>query len=301
MSHIYSEHLLDQEIRLLELQPGCGPEAITTRLITSNLLDEPNFEALSYVWGDPSGRKQISCEGATITIPENLHDALLHLRLPQITRLIWADAICINQYDVEERNHQVTLMRHIYHQASRVVVWLGRDRGENLHLAARAMNFIYQRSLDYAESQNLSMADCNSFGHIESVKVAENGSLYDAFDDNTWSSISFFFKRQWFERIWCVQEIILARQGVIVLDTCQISWEHVGRAAAVLITQSTQPKHFRSSHRQRDAALQSAFASQLWFHGGKQTILANLETFCNRKATDPRDIVYGLLGLQDYT
>lgn len=128
MSIIYLNCLLDRQIRMLELHPGSGEEAIKTSLITSDIFNNPGFEAVSYVWGDQTVRKQISCEGADITVTENLHDALLHMRLPQTPRLIWADAICINQNDDEEKIHQVGMMGKIYATATHTVIFLGGPR-----------------------------------------------------------------------------------------------------------------------------------------------------------------------------
>lgn len=38
---------------------------------------------------------------------------------------MWIDSICIDQANVEERNHQTNLMWTIYWRASRVWLWLG--------------------------------------------------------------------------------------------------------------------------------------------------------------------------------
>lgn len=301
MPAIYSNRLAGKQVRILELLPGSGNESVKTRLITSDLSDGPDFEALSYVWGEQTVKCQISCEGATITITESLHDALLQIRLPRISRQIWADAVCINQQDLVERNQQVSLMQLIYSQASRVLVWLGRDCGEKVHLAVSAIDLIYESCISYAQAQNLNLAECMSFKHLESVRVVTNKSLDGAFDKETWLSISRFYARPWFERIWCAQEIILGQHGIILIDTCHVTWERVGVAAAVLTAQISQPTQYSSGHRQCDEAYRCVSAAQLYFHQGKDTILGNLETFCIRKATDPRDIVYGLLGLQDCT
>jgi hypothetical protein len=64
-------------------------------------------------------------EVAGLAITKNLHDALLRLRLPTQPRLVWTDAICINQEDIEERGSQVKLMGDIYRFADSVVIWLG--------------------------------------------------------------------------------------------------------------------------------------------------------------------------------
>lgn len=41
------------------------------------------------------------------------------------SRLLWADAVCINQADDAERGSQVGMMGRIYGQAARTLVWLG--------------------------------------------------------------------------------------------------------------------------------------------------------------------------------
>jgi hypothetical protein len=83
-------------------------------------------EALSYVWGIPTVGPLNMCNGAWLRITPNLGDALEALRHPTERKLLWADAICINQRDPNERNHQIKLMAQIYSTAKRVLVWLGR-------------------------------------------------------------------------------------------------------------------------------------------------------------------------------
>ena len=56
---------------------------------------------------------------------QNLSDFLRFLRLPRASRLLWADAICIDQTTDVEKNHQLRLMGRIYRQAKEVVVWFG--------------------------------------------------------------------------------------------------------------------------------------------------------------------------------
>ncbi|KGQ02704.1 hypothetical protein BBAD15_g12079 [Beauveria bassiana D1-5] len=179
-----------------------------------------------------------------------------------------------------------------------VVVWFGRDGGENLHLAVAAINSIYQRYVEHAAIQNSSLAKM-SFSQLESITIAESIPLDDAFDSETWISLSRFFARPWFERVWCVQEIILAKQGMILTDTCQVPWERVGTSAAILLAQISRPTDYYSRPRQRDKAIICVRAAQLHSHTRKTTLLGNLGLFRDRKAMDPRDLVYGLLGLQD--
>jgi hypothetical protein len=72
-------------------------------------------------------REQILCcdDGLLIKITANLHSALSRFRLNSHNRCFWADAVCINQVDPEEKSRQIPLMPRIYRNASKVLVWLG--------------------------------------------------------------------------------------------------------------------------------------------------------------------------------
>jgi hypothetical protein len=104
------------------------------------------YEALSYVWGDLKDLWSISVDKYNLPITINLYAALLCLRDHFIDRIIWVDAICINQEDVIEKGMQVRYMAEIYSKASRVILWLGEaaddsDRAlEEIHLAIDEMS-----------------------------------------------------------------------------------------------------------------------------------------------------------------
>jgi len=110
------------EIRLLRLQPRSSAEAITCSLHLADLDDEHcKYEALSYQWGDASKMKQMILDGRSVTVRENLWWALWYLRRQDGIRVIWIDALCINQENIIERNHQITQMGNIYRRATMVV------------------------------------------------------------------------------------------------------------------------------------------------------------------------------------
>ena len=85
------------------------------------------YEALSYVWGDSHERLPIYVDGDQLLITRNLYAALLRLRDHSFERMVWIDAICIDQENPEERGRQVQLMAKIYSNALCVIVWLGED------------------------------------------------------------------------------------------------------------------------------------------------------------------------------
>src|SRR5699024_9944047 len=83
------------------------------------------YGALSYVWGIDVKPQSIMLDGCTFPVTSNLHAALINLRDHQIDRVLWVDAISINQDDQDEKSKQIPLMRTIYAQAAHVIVWLG--------------------------------------------------------------------------------------------------------------------------------------------------------------------------------
>jgi hypothetical protein len=89
------------------------------------------YEALSYVWGSPERTREVIVRAKwprsnkVLRISKNLSTALRYLRQQDEERILWVDAICINQDDLNERSKEVKMMGSIYKNARRVVVWLG--------------------------------------------------------------------------------------------------------------------------------------------------------------------------------
>ena len=134
--NLYQPLPAGESIRLLQLQPGPRDEPISCNLQPANFNDNlPAYEALSYVWGSSSDTRPIICNGREVAVTRNLRNALRRLRRHDSTRLIWVDAICINQRNDEERGHQVRHMGSIYQRATRVLIWLGKDESEEAEQA----------------------------------------------------------------------------------------------------------------------------------------------------------------------
>jgi len=118
-------------IRLLRLLPDEYKTApLQCKLCDYSLqkLDRTHlYEALSYVWGSKYKFQSISIDEHDLPVTANLHAALLRLRDRTFERIIWVDAVCINQENLEERKQQVRLMAKIYSKAHRVIVWLGKN------------------------------------------------------------------------------------------------------------------------------------------------------------------------------
>jgi len=79
--------------RLLELSPGQDEDEVSFQLVIVDWDKPPQYEAISYAWGLPSWKATTICDGKHLTISTNLLSALSHLRYPNRTRVLWADAI----------------------------------------------------------------------------------------------------------------------------------------------------------------------------------------------------------------
>ncbi|KAL5312856.1 hypothetical protein ACEPPN_019282 [Leptodophora sp. 'Broadleaf-Isolate-01'] len=119
----------NDSIRLLTLHPGGWGDSIKCELSVTTFSSKPEYEALSYAWGDSKATKAIWVNGVKVQIKENLRQALYHLRHDKEQRVLWTDALCINQAKTDEakreKNKQVPLMAFIYRRAQNVLIWLG--------------------------------------------------------------------------------------------------------------------------------------------------------------------------------
>ena len=285
MSH-YSKPLdpRRKEIRRLVLQPLSTGTDLRCSTETISLLDQPEYEALSYVWGDASVQRVILFDGMPFPVTANLAIALHHLRLPNTARRIWVDALCINQSNTTERNEQVILMGEIYAKANPVLIWLG-EASEESDEAFALMSTITQ-----------------------GTEVTEEMS------HKMFAFYMQLVEREWFTRLWTVQELALASHDPLV--GCGNKWktwsallgvwqtvaltefskmgmvifeegdDNEGRGGAISGTRPTGTKIDLLNN------LRTAVASK----GGEELRDLLLNT-SSSKATEPRDRIYALLGM----
>lgn len=135
-SYQYSQLIGTGNIRLLRLLPHGDKNApLQCQLFDYPLLELEEgphmYEALSYVWGSSEKPHTICIEGNTMAITANLHEVLVRLRDRMIERILWIDAICIDQSSTIERGDQITHMAEICCKANRVIVWLGENADDS--------------------------------------------------------------------------------------------------------------------------------------------------------------------------
>jgi hypothetical protein len=115
------------EIRLIAILPGAHDDPISC-VFDRHELRTPDleFRALSYTWGNPSPTHVIFINNIAFTVRQNLWLFLKQERQSKRFGRIWIDALCINQLNTGERNHQVALMKEIYSQVISCYIWSRR-------------------------------------------------------------------------------------------------------------------------------------------------------------------------------
>jgi hypothetical protein len=269
------------EIRLLRLKPASKPtDRIVCELFHTRLESAPPYRALSYAWGAKAKLQSIQVDNSPASVTGNLKNALQRLRPNEGEGdlILWADALCINQSDIPERNLQTGKMRMIYHNAENVSVWLGLK------------NYKSDLAMQLAR-------DINRCSREEIPGMIQNPLNADAF-----GALVVLFRRQYWWRIWVVQEVSCAKDCTIYCGQQSISWAELEGVCDIL--------------RDYEDLLQDLYYSRLSYirtltHGGPKSLLLSrfstkgirpplfelIATHKSKKSTDPKDKVYALVGI----
>jgi hypothetical protein len=200
-SYTYTPLQMADSIRLIELLPGREDFPLRCNIFQAcRSRNAIRHEALSYAWGEPKFVRQLE-EAATrtvISITQSLYEALQALRDQELSMWLWVDALCIAQGDVQEKNHQVRQMAEIYREAESVIVWTGNDQRLDIFETLVDVGQLCEKAI---ESGN--MPDSHRYFENE-IKMRLRRC------DPT--GIRDFFDRPWFNRVWTVQEFVLAKK-----------------------------------------------------------------------------------------
>ncbi|QIX02031.1 hypothetical protein AMS68_007548 [Peltaster fructicola] len=298
-------------IRLARLQPGSGNKAIAIDLIDSYVTGTSRIEydALSYVWGTSTRDKVIFCNGKRLQVTKTLVEALGRFRRRDAVVTLWIDQICICQDRVAERNAQVQMMGDIFRAARKVIVWLGDDYDDSkagMQLAQQLLHIAKHRSIC-----DLQAADLEVHG------LPKQSS-------KRWKALAAILHRPWFWRTWIVQEVVLNPNVDLVLGASNISWDELGTIVTLLegplprvfqldqaITAFELPftkiNKIRMRHQgrmpesrptSRRAVLDGVFFDEPEDVDDDMPDILDLLLMSRcLGATDPRDKIYGLLGI----
>lgn len=294
---LYSPLPDDRAIRLLVIEPGASGDDLRTRLQVVSLRDAPRYEALSYTWGAHGDKVELACSSTWVPVPRNLVTALKRLRLPDKPRHVWADAICINQEDLPERGQQVSIMRHIFHTASRVVVWVGEDASGCAAAAFKTICTIVRAWTPPGEKLRYASYDLA----FESMPAGELEALQRSVSAEDWKALQVFFESIYFRRFWVIQELALSQSAVVTWGDHHIAWPLVGICAAWLLTKGW---NFRV-----EAPITAAYNAFMIYvlpiaQNSSISVFSKLDfsvalgmTVDIFDSTDPRDRIYALLGM----
>jgi len=178
-------------IRLIHIEAGPAEAPIRCKLQATSLHNALPYEALSYTWGSLEQESSITCDGVPKRVTQNLFDALEYLRQQEAERIMWIDAVCINQNSDQERTEQVGMMKDIYQKARHVVIWLGKETSEDkaaFELLNRFENVFAEHGL-----VNVGPLSLPALGLPKML-------------DPSWATLVRLFQRPWFRRIWVMQE-----------------------------------------------------------------------------------------------
>ncbi|KAH7336533.1 heterokaryon incompatibility protein-domain-containing protein [Rhexocercosporidium sp. MPI-PUGE-AT-0058] len=273
------------EVRLVRLQPGQSNGPILLTLITQQLLeDSPTYEALSYAWGPSSDTALVNVDGHPYPITRNLFCALQHLRLGTTSRVLWIDAICINQGDMEEKQQQVMIMSQIYQKASTVVAWLGADT----EISRKTFRYLKDNATKALRTSILT--------------TSEAAELYDNIYEGLVSDIC---TRPYWRRAWIVQELVISNDACITCGPDTMCWDVFSAATNFAVNFS--PRLGYQSFDQSDKTIpRSSFDYTLrldllrrQYRPREVELTYLLHQFSSAKCEDPRDKIYALLGLAD--
>lgn len=270
-------------IRLLLLSKGQGDMDLHGKLEHVSLDDNPKYFAISYAWGSRLKQFTLKTDEGEIPLTMSLYLALRQIRRLKKEIYIWADAICINQDDNEEKANQVRLMQDIFKSAVQVYAWLGPGDLES-RLALETLGQIY--------------------GLLEpdSVKEAPKSwrpNKIPPVEDAAWVAIKKLFDRKWFRRVWIVQEVILASELTLVCGDVRIHWEDFYQAAKYCDYQASDPRlALVLPENGSQAAVVSLGDFRRSYHEkGAKDMYTLLREFKRTESTNPCDKLFALLSL----
>jgi hypothetical protein len=273
-------------IRLLKLAPGAYNDPLVAELFEIDLKEaRGTYTALSYTWGSQADWKhRLLIEGSEFLIGNNLADALHRIRSETSTTTVWADAVCINQWDHAEKLHQVNLMSKIYADAPKVFSWLGQATPHS----PTGMDI-----LSY-------LAGHDTFDHESPWERMPDNAMIQGLED--------ILGRDYFSRVWVVQEAALSGHVRMQVGDLSVEWHAADaqRFLARIKLLEVSPAWQASGSRLREVdfrPLRELLEQSVSLDDRRNrrtrpaTLLDVVHAMRHRQSMDPRDKIYAMMGL----
>ena len=259
-----------------------------------SLENPPDYIAISYAWGDADDSEKIVLEGATIPVTVSLYGALWALREKKKSVLVWVDALSIDQKNRDERTQQVQYMTSIYSKATSVAIWLGPE-GSDGKLGTTLLEEIAKN----ADSEH----------HIRSLLSSRSmGPEIPA--------LVSLFERDYWKRLWVVQEVFNAKDVIVHYGPSKLPWDVYKSASNAFQRHKRDlddlfPRNIVQERDQRASKSQYSFSQVLVYLGpssfpdvsslvnlrGEEILLEVMRACRDKLTADPRDKLYGILGI----
>ena len=187
-------------------------------LVEAKLSQKPSYEALSYRWTDPDKENPdlVFCNGVDFPVGPNLYAALIRFRLAEVPRALWVDQLCINQTDGSEKAQQLLIMGDIYSKAERVLAWLGPtddDSNKAMDLFPKLVDRL--QTLDHEQNEKITKRSNHEMS-IDHTTLEQTLTSLPELERNNRRALHKLFLRQFFGRVWTIQELALGNDSVIV-------------------------------------------------------------------------------------
>ncbi|KAN0110910.1 HET domain containing protein [Hyaloscypha variabilis] len=273
-------HLSQKEIRLFELLPKSNGEEIQGSFVYADLSNCPAYTALSYTWGEPKHIQMVKLHGSNaIKVRSNLSNFLCQQAATIDTpKLFWIDAICIDQDNIHERNHQVNLMKEIYANATDMHIWLGNEADES----DIAMDFIREKAALGLKPKGI--------GFRTPWRRDEGKALCE------------LFERPYWRRMWIIQEVAHAQKITVGCGSKTFDWECL-ETLYLTLKKIEDTGWFAHQQHAINILQSSAFVMvwqrAYWRHPQTPTPALKdlIELFQGWKCTDVRDKVFALINM----
>ncbi|KAI0466929.1 heterokaryon incompatibility protein-domain-containing protein [Xylaria cf. heliscus] len=285
------------EIRLMTLQPGAFHDRLRVGLqeVAFSLTTPPVYEALSYVWGSADdGRVPVQvCSPSgdhTVLVTQNLATALRHLRFDDRERVLWVDALCIDQSNLVERSQHVLKMGDVYKTGQRVVAWLGPESQDSSLALGTIARLAPLLEVDWRD-WTLQPSAASGF---ESGSVTFSSGWLSVLPEEM-RSVFHLISREWFERLWICQEIVLGgERSFISCGRKEIPWSSFRAVMYYMYLFKNQLIGDMDAH--RFAERMSLILKLITLSPGVtlMDLRADVGMF---RCSDPKDHIYGLLNL----
>ncbi|KAI8933434.1 hypothetical protein NX059_010048 [Plenodomus lindquistii] len=267
---------------------GSGPircELFHARL--QDIEDSIEYEALSYTWGDAGPKNFVWIDDKLLEVTANLFAALSHLRRQHEDRILWIDAISIDQVNDKERGHQVRQMGSIYRSATQVIIWLGLPSPQTDQAFSNMQ--LFAKNMRQQPCNNWKLSDnrwrdtwLQTLPLLEDDKERSKKQLRDGFLD--------LLNRSWFERVWIIQEVANARKAAVACGRYSIS----SRIFAIMPTLlQLEPGTFS----QPIIEIMPGPSRQFSWWSQKRDLRTLMCKFRHSRASDERDSIYALLDI----